>query len=80
MLPISNVIGKVMLSSFISVHGKKVERFSYDLETKTREQNRNDQRTQIERFDWCMGRIQTSVAFGWLSERSGEKTSCPRTF
>ena len=41
MLPISNVIGKVMLSSFISVHGKKVERFSYDLETKTREQNRN---------------------------------------
>ena len=80
MLPISKVIGKVMLSSFISVHAKKVERFSYDLETKTLEQNRNNQRTQIERFDWCMGRIQTSVAFGWLRERSGEKTSCPRTF
>ena len=57
-----------------------LERFSYDLETKTREQNRNNQRTQIERFDWFMGRIQTRVAFGWLSERSGEKTSCPRTF
>ena len=25
-------------------------------------------------------RIQTRVAFGWLSGRSGEKTSCPRTF
>ena len=46
-----------------------LERFSYDLETKTREQNRNNQRTQIERFDWFMGRIQTRVAFGWLSER-----------
>ena len=33
----------------------------------------------LERFDWFMGRIQTRVAFGWLSERSGEKTSCPRT-
>ena len=53
---------------------------SYDHETKTREQNRNNQRTQIERFDWFMRRIQMSVAFGWLSERSGEKTSCPRTF
>ena len=80
MLPISNVIGKVMLSSFISVHGKKVERFSYDLETKTREQNRNNKRTEIERFDWFVERIQTRVASGRLSERSGEKTSCPRTF
>ena len=45
----------------------QVERFSYDLETKTREQNRNNKRTEIERFDWFI-------------ERSGEKTSCPRTF
>ena len=56
------------------------ERFSYDLEMKTREQNRNNKRTEIERFDWFIERIQTRVAFGWLSERSGEKTSCPRTF
>ena len=58
----------------------KLERFSSDLEMKTREQNRNKKRTEIERFDWFIERIQTRVAFGWLSERSGEKTSCPRTF
>ena len=39
---------------------------------KTREQNRNNKRTEIERFDWFIERIQTRVAFGWLSERSGE--------
>ena len=51
-----------------------LERFSYDLEMKTREQNRNNKRTEIERFDWFIERIQTRVAFGWLSERSAEKT------
>ena len=40
---------------------------------KTREQNRNNKRTEIERFDWFIERIQTRVAFGWLNERSGEK-------
>ena len=38
---------------------------------KTREQNRNNNRnniqTEIERFDWFVERIQTRVAFGWLS-------------
>ena len=57
-----------------------IERFSYDLEMKTRKQNRNNKRTEIERFDWFIERIQTRVAFGWLSERSGEKSSSPRTF
>ena len=33
---------------------------------KTREQNRNNKRTKIERFDWFI----EGVAFGWLSERS----------
>ena len=47
---------------------------------KTREQNRNNKRTEIERFDWFIERIQTRVAFGWLSERLGEKTSRRRTF
>ena len=51
------------------------QRFLYDLEMKTRERSR----TEIERFDWFIERIQTRVAFGWLSERSGEKTSCPIT-
>ena len=57
-----------------------VERFSYDLEMKKREQNRNNKRTEIELFDWFIERIQTLVAFGWLSERSGENISCPKTF
>ena len=57
-----------------------VERFSYDLETKTREQNRNNKKTEIERYDWFIERTQRRVGFGWLSERSGEKTSWPRTF
>ena len=46
---------------------------------KTREQNRNNKRTEIERFHRFIERIQMRVAFGWLRERSGEKTSCPRT-
>ena len=50
-----------------------LERFSCDLEMKPREQNRNNKRTEIERFDCFIERIQTRVAFGWLSERSGEK-------
>ena len=44
---------------------------------KTHEQNKNNKRTEIERFDWFIERIHTRVAFGWLSERSGDKTSCP---
>ena len=52
-----------------------IERFSYDLEMKTREQNRNNERTEIERFDWFIERIQTRVAFDWLRECLGKKTS-----
>jgi len=47
---------------------------------KGRQQNRNNKRTEIERFDWFIERIQKHVAFGWLSERSGENSSFPRTF
>ena len=43
-----------------------LKQFSYDLEMKTREQNRNNKRTEIERFDWFIERIQTRVAFGGL--------------
>ena len=63
-----------------TLFGNSLERFSYDLEIKKHEQKRNNKRTEIERFDWFMERIQTRVAFGWLSERSGEKSSCLRTF
>ena len=57
---------------------KALERFSYDLEMKTRKQNRNNKRTKIERFDWSIERIQTRMAFGWSSERSGEKNFMPK--
>ena len=57
-----------------------MERFSCDLEMKTREQNRNNKRAGMEQFDWFIERIQTRVAFRWLSERAGEKTSCPKNF
>ena len=57
-----------------------IDRFSYDLEMKTCEQNRNNERTEIERFDWFIERIETRVAFGWLSESSGKKNSGQRTF
>ena len=57
-----------------------LERFSYDLEMKTREQNRNNKQTEIEWFDWFIEWIQTRVAFGWLSERSNfmPETTAPR--
>ena len=42
---------------------KELERFSYDLEMKAREQNRNDKRTEIERFDWFIERTDKRV---WL--------------
>ena len=54
--------------------------FVWHLEMKTRKRNRNNKLTEIERFDWFIERMQTRVAFGWLSERSGDKTSCSRTF
>ena len=57
-----------------------IARFSYDLEMKTHEQNRNNKKTEIERYDWFIERVKTRETFGWFSERSGEKTSCPRTF
>ena len=57
-----------------------VERLSYDLETKTRKQNRNSKRTEIERYDWFIERTQTRVAFGCLSERSGEKNFMAESF
>ena len=41
-------------------------------------QNRNKKRAEIKRFDWFIERIQTHLPFGWLSERTTEKTSCPQ--
>ena len=49
---------------------------------KTREQYRENKRTEITRFDWFVERGQNmrGLAFGWLSERLAEKTSCPKNF
>ena len=52
-----------------------IQLFSYDFEVKMREQNRNNKRSKIERFDSLVERIQTRVRFGWLSKRLAEKLS-----
>ena len=57
-----------------------LERFSYGLERKTCGKKNRNKRTETERFDWFIERIQMRVAFGWLSEHSGEKTSGATTF
>ena len=57
-----------------------LERFSYDLEMKTSEQNRNNKRKEIEQLDWFIERLQMRVAFSWLSERSGKKNFMPKNF
>ena len=62
-----------MLNTFYARSEHAIERFSYDLEMKTREQNLNNKRTEIEPFDRFVERTQMRVAFGWLSERSAEK-------
>ena len=50
-----------------------LERFSYDLEMKIHEQNKNQKWTAIERFKWFIEWMQMHLAFGWLSKCSGEK-------
>ena len=68
------------IESGLSSKLDRLERLSYDLEMKMREQNKNNKRTEIKRFDWCTERIQTHLAFGWLSEGSAKKTSYPKNF
>ena len=41
-----------------------LERFSYVLEMKTRERNRNEKRAEIERFDWFIERIHAWLLVG----------------
>ena len=56
------------------------ERFSKDLEMKTREQNRHNNGTEIEQFDWIIERIQTRVAFGSVKQTLGWKNFMPENF
>ena len=57
-----------IFSSFLALPSrlclKTIERFSYDIEMKTREQNRSNKRTEIERFDWY--RRDTNQCGFWL--------------
>ena len=46
----------------------------------SRDQNRNNKRTEIQQFIWFIERIRTRVAFGWLRERWGEKNFMPENF
>ena len=48
-----------------------IERFSYDLETKSRQQNRKNKQAEIGRFDWLIERIQTRVAFSVVKRTLG---------
>ena len=51
-----------------------IEQFSYDLAKQKQQTNGNW-------AIWLVYRTDTNArSFGWLSERSGEKTLCPRTF
>ena len=75
--PTYQVLGTFQQYQYI-IKRKRLERYCDDLEMKTFEQNGNYKRTEIERFDWFIERMQTRVAFDWLSERSDERTSCPR--
>ena len=59
---------QVIKTDFRSKHRLLLERFSYDLEMKTREQKRNNKWMEIERFDWFIERIQTRGF--WLVNRT----------
>ena len=72
-----------IFSSFLALPSrlclKKVERFSYDIEMKTREQNRNNKLTEIERFDWY--RRDTNACGFWLVKWTlGGKNFMPENF
>ena len=46
-----------------------LDRFSYDLQMKTREQNRINKQTEIERFDWVHQTTTNARGF-WLVKRT----------
>ena len=46
-----------------------LERFSYDLEMITHEQNRNNKRTEIERFDWSILHFDVILQHDWPIEQ-----------
>ena len=68
-----------VLAVFVKI-ALPLKRFSYVLEMKKREENRNNERTEIVRFDWFNERIQTHVAVVWLSERPGKEKFIPENF
>ena len=69
-----------VLSTFEITTTMLVREISYDLEMKTREQNRNNKQTEIQRFDWFIEWVQMCVSFGWLSDARVKKLLARRTF
>ena len=61
MLPQSGVHSTELRHRQTNETQRRLQGFSCDLEMKTREQNINNKRTEIERFDWFIQRIQTRV-------------------
>ena len=55
-------VKNLTLLYIIMYMNRTTQRFSYDLEMKTREQKRNNKRTEIQQFDWFIERIQTHLA------------------
>ena len=54
--------GELDITNLLAFHVQIVlERFSYDLEMKTHEQNTSIKRTEIKQFDWFIERIQMRV-------------------
>ena len=54
--------GELDITNLLTFHVQIVlERFSYDLEMKTHEQNTSIKRTEIKQFDWFIERIQMRV-------------------
>ena len=55
-------------SGSITLNSKNIERFSFDLEIITSEQNQNNKRIRKWQFNWFREQTQTRTAFGWFSE------------
>ena len=65
----------IILSSAFVLNGVVLlERFSYDPELTTREQNRNNKRTERSDLIGLWNGYKRACLLGWLSERSGLKT------
>ena len=64
----------------VTVFSSSLGWFLYDLEMKTREQNRNNKRTEIEQFDWFIKPIQMHAALLLFEQTLRWKNFMPEIF